>query len=90
MLLITAVNAARQQFHDVLESSLPSPPVASSGVAERHPHSSARRAVHDTANEGRERMHLKNEELGSFQEGSKRWQEGRGPEASVAVDRFVL
>lgn len=73
MLLITAVNAARQQFHDVLKSSLPSPPGTSSGIAKWHPLGSACRAVHDTANEVREQIHLKNEGVESFEDGSKQW-----------------
>lgn len=89
MLLITAINAARQHFHDVLKSSFLSPPIASSGIAEWHPLNSACWAVRDTANEVRERIHLKNEEVESFQDGSKQWQEDGRHEASVAVDCFV-
>lgn len=90
MLLRTAINAARQQFHDVLKSSLPSPLVASSGVAEWPALSSACQAVRDGANEVTEQIHLRNEEVGSFQDGGKQWQEDGGPEASVAVDCFLL
>lgn len=75
LLSVTAVYAARQQFHPVLNPSLPSPPVASSGTAEWHPPSSAGRAVPDTPNEVREQIQL--EEVESFQDGSKQWKGGQ-------------
>lgn len=69
LLSVTAVCAARQQFHHVLNPSLPSPPVARSGTAEWHPPSSACRAVPDTLNEVREQ--IQPEEVESFQYSSK-------------------
>ena len=47
-------------------------------------------AVRDRANEVTEQIHLKNEEVGSFQVGGKQRQEDGGPEASVAIDCFLL
>lgn len=84
-LSITAVNAARQQFHPVLNPSLPSPP-----TAECHPPSSACRAVRDTPNQVREQIQLKNGEVESFQDGSNQWKGGRGAEAIVVPGYFWL
>lgn len=88
LLSIAAVYAARQQFHRVLNPSLPSPSMASSGTAEWHPPSSACRAVRDTPNEVREQIQL--EEVESFQDGRKQWKGGRGAEAIVVAGCFIF
>lgn len=75
LLSLTAVCAARQQFHHVLNPSFPSPPVARSGTAEWHPPSSACRAVPDTLNEVREQIQLKKWKVFSIAASS-----GRGAE----------
>lgn len=75
LLSTAAVYAARQQFHHVLNPSLPPPSVASSSTAEWPPPSSACRAVRDTPNEVREPIQL--EEVESFQDGRS---SGRGAE----------
>lgn len=88
LLSVTAVYAARQQFHHVLNPSLPSPSVTSSGTAEWHSPSSACRAVHDTPNQVREQIWR--EEVESFHDGSKQWKGGRGAEAIVVAGCFTL